>query len=114
MKDYQTTRDAAVLPMYEFTTELATLQPPSPELAALLGALPGDQQAMDGFCRVGGRCRLARRLLRRAERRRHPGARGRQGREIRVTPAGHWQAWGTSTSRTCPCCSRTAGCCWTT
>jgi len=52
MKDYQTTRDAAVLPMYEFTTELATLQPPSPELATLLGAMPGDQQAMDGFCRV--------------------------------------------------------------
>jgi 2-polyprenyl-6-methoxyphenol hydroxylase-like FAD-dependent oxidoreductase len=52
MKDYQTVRDAAVLPMYEFTTEIATLEPPSPELAALLGAMPGDQQAMDGFCRM--------------------------------------------------------------
>ena len=52
MKDYQTARDAAVLPMYEFTTEIATLEPPSPELATLLGALPGDQQAMDGFCRM--------------------------------------------------------------
>jgi flavin-dependent dehydrogenase len=52
MKDYQSARDAAVLPMYEFTTEIATLEPPSPELAALLGAMPGDQQAMDGFCRM--------------------------------------------------------------
>ncbi len=52
MKDYQSARDAAVLPMYEFTTEIATLEPPSPELATLLGAMPGDQQAMDGFCRM--------------------------------------------------------------
>ena len=52
MKDYQTARDAAVLPMYEFTTEIATLEPPSPELATLLGAMPGDQAAMDGFCRM--------------------------------------------------------------
>jgi 2-polyprenyl-6-methoxyphenol hydroxylase-like FAD-dependent oxidoreductase len=52
MKDYQTARDAAVLPMYEFTTEIATLAPPSPELATLLGAMPGDQPAMDGFCRM--------------------------------------------------------------
>ena len=52
MKDYQAARDAAVLPMYEFTTEIARLEPPSPELATLLGAMPGDQQAMDGFCRM--------------------------------------------------------------
>jgi hypothetical protein len=52
MKDYQTARDTAVLPMYEFTAEIATLEPPSPELATLLGAMPGDQQAMDGFCRM--------------------------------------------------------------
>jgi 2-polyprenyl-6-methoxyphenol hydroxylase-like FAD-dependent oxidoreductase len=52
MKDYQTARDAAVLPMYEFTTEIARLEPPSPELATLLGAMPGDQDAMDGFCRM--------------------------------------------------------------
>ena len=52
MKDYQTARDAAVLPIFEFTTEIATLQPPSPELATLLGAMPGDQEAMDGFCRM--------------------------------------------------------------
>ena len=52
MKDYQSARDAAVLPMYDFTTEIATLEPPSPELATLLGAMSGDQQAMDGFCRM--------------------------------------------------------------
>ena len=39
-----------------------------------------------------------RRVLRRVERRRDPGPRRRQGRENRVTPAGHWQAWVTSTS----------------
>jgi 2-polyprenyl-6-methoxyphenol hydroxylase-like FAD-dependent oxidoreductase len=52
MKDYQSTRDAAVLPMYGFTTQLATLSPPPPELAALMVAMQGDQQAMDGFVRV--------------------------------------------------------------
>ena len=52
MKDYQSTRDAAVLPMYGFTTQLATLSPPSPELAGLLVAVQGDQEAMDGFVRV--------------------------------------------------------------
>ena len=52
MADYQTARDRQVLPMYEFTTELATLEPPPPELQALLAAMPGNQDAMDGFARV--------------------------------------------------------------
>jgi 2-polyprenyl-6-methoxyphenol hydroxylase-like FAD-dependent oxidoreductase len=52
MKDYQSARDAAVLPMYGFTTELATLAPPPPERVHLLAALQGDQEAMDGFVRV--------------------------------------------------------------
>jgi 2-polyprenyl-6-methoxyphenol hydroxylase-like FAD-dependent oxidoreductase len=52
MKDYQATRDAAVLPMYELTTELARLEPPAPEFAAALGAMAGDRAAMDGFARV--------------------------------------------------------------
>jgi hypothetical protein len=52
MKDYRSARDAAVLPMYEFTTELARLQPPTPEFAAALGAMAGDRAAMDGFVRV--------------------------------------------------------------
>jgi 2-polyprenyl-6-methoxyphenol hydroxylase-like FAD-dependent oxidoreductase len=52
MKDYQSTRDAAVLPMYGFTTELATLAPPPPERVRLLAAMQGDQPAQDGFVRV--------------------------------------------------------------
>ena len=52
MKEYQSARDQQVLPMYELTTELATLEPPPPELQQLLGAMPGDQDAMDGFARM--------------------------------------------------------------
>jgi 2-polyprenyl-6-methoxyphenol hydroxylase-like FAD-dependent oxidoreductase len=52
MGHYQTARDAHVLPMYEFTTELATLEPPPPMLQQLLQAMRGNQEAMDGFARV--------------------------------------------------------------
>jgi 2-polyprenyl-6-methoxyphenol hydroxylase-like FAD-dependent oxidoreductase len=52
MGDYQRTRDEHVLPMYEFTTQLATLQPPPPEMQQLLGAVYGNQQAMDGFAQM--------------------------------------------------------------
>jgi flavin-dependent dehydrogenase len=52
MDEYQSTRDEHVLPMYEFTTQLATLEPPPPELEQLLGAVHGNQDAMDGFARV--------------------------------------------------------------
>jgi flavin-dependent dehydrogenase len=52
MNDYQSTRDAHVLPMFEFTCQLATLEPPPPEMQALLGAVHGNQEAMDGFARV--------------------------------------------------------------
>lgn len=45
-------RDAHVLPIYEFTTQLATLAPPPPELQHLLGTLPGSQPAMDDFVSV--------------------------------------------------------------
>jgi hypothetical protein len=40
------------LPMYEFTTQLATLEPPPPELQQLLGAMHRNQDAMNGFARV--------------------------------------------------------------
>lgn len=49
---YQATRDTHVLPMFEFTCQLATLEPPPPELQQLLGAVHGNQEAMDAFCRV--------------------------------------------------------------
>jgi len=52
MAEYQATRDAHVLPMFEFTCQLATLEPPPPEMQHLLGAVHGNQEAMDGFARV--------------------------------------------------------------
>jgi 2-polyprenyl-6-methoxyphenol hydroxylase-like FAD-dependent oxidoreductase len=52
MGDYQSTRDEHVLPMFEFTCQLATLEPPPPEMQQLLGAMHGNQEAMDGFARV--------------------------------------------------------------
>ena len=52
MAAYQQARDARVLPMYEFTTQLATLEAPPPELQQLLGAICGNQDAMDAFVSV--------------------------------------------------------------
>jgi hypothetical protein len=52
MGEYQSTRDEHVLPMFDFTTQLATLEPPPPEMQQLLGAVHGNQEAMDGFARV--------------------------------------------------------------
>ncbi|MGE0869075.1 MAG: NAD(P)/FAD-dependent oxidoreductase [Kofleriaceae bacterium] len=52
MASYQTTRDARSLGMYELTCQIAAMQPPPPEMQALLGAVHGNQAAMDGFCRV--------------------------------------------------------------
>jgi len=49
MSRYQAERDAATLPMYEFTTQLAMLEPPPPEMQELLGAMTGNQPAMDAF-----------------------------------------------------------------
>jgi flavin-dependent dehydrogenase len=52
MGDYQRVRDEEVLPIYEFTTQLATLEPPPPEMQQLLGAVAGSQEAMDDFASV--------------------------------------------------------------
>jgi 2-polyprenyl-6-methoxyphenol hydroxylase-like FAD-dependent oxidoreductase len=52
MADYQQTRDEHALPMYEFTTMLAMLEPPPPEMQQLLGAVAASQEAMDGFARL--------------------------------------------------------------
>ena len=52
MGGYQAARDAQVLPMYEFTCQLATLEPPPAEMQHLLAAIPGNQDAMDGFART--------------------------------------------------------------
>jgi hypothetical protein len=52
MAEHQSARDDHVLPFYEFTTQIAALEPPTPELAQLLGAVHGNHEAMDGFVRV--------------------------------------------------------------
>ena len=52
MSGYQAARDEHALPMYEFTTQLATLQPPPEELRHLLAAVHGNQEAMDSFART--------------------------------------------------------------
>jgi 2-polyprenyl-6-methoxyphenol hydroxylase-like FAD-dependent oxidoreductase len=52
LAEYQTARDEHVLPMYELTAELASLEPPVPELQKILEAVHGNQDAMDGFARV--------------------------------------------------------------
>jgi 2-polyprenyl-6-methoxyphenol hydroxylase-like FAD-dependent oxidoreductase len=52
MGEYQRVRDAHVRAMYEFTCQVATMEPPPPEMERLLAAIHGNQQAMDGFVRV--------------------------------------------------------------
>jgi flavin-dependent dehydrogenase len=52
MSGYHQTRDARVLPIYEFTTQLATLEMPPPEMQQLLGAVHGNREAMDAFVSV--------------------------------------------------------------
>jgi flavin-dependent dehydrogenase len=52
MADYQRVRDEHVLPMYEFTCQLATLEPPPAEMQNLIGAIRDRQQAMDAFARM--------------------------------------------------------------
>lgn len=52
MDAYQWRRDARVKPMYDFTCQLATLEPPPPEMQQLLGAIHGKQKAMDAFARM--------------------------------------------------------------
>ena len=38
--------------MFELTCQLATLQPPPPEMQQLLGAIRGNQKAMDAFAQM--------------------------------------------------------------
>ena len=52
MADWQQERDAAVMPMYEVTSQIATLEPPPPEMRELHAAMHGNQEAMDGFASV--------------------------------------------------------------
>jgi flavin-dependent dehydrogenase len=49
MAAYQAARDANALPVYDFTTELDTLQAPPDEVQQLLGAIQGHPDGMDAF-----------------------------------------------------------------
>lgn len=46
---HEAARNERVRPMYEFTSQLATLEPPPPEMRALFGALHGNQDATNAF-----------------------------------------------------------------
>ncbi|MET0212736.1 MAG: NAD(P)/FAD-dependent oxidoreductase [Vicinamibacterales bacterium] len=46
---HETARNERVRPMYQFTTELAALEPPPPEMRALFAALRGNQEATNAF-----------------------------------------------------------------
>ncbi len=52
MGKYQRDRDEHALPMYEFTCQLATMQPPPPEMQQMIGAIHGNQKAMDAFAQM--------------------------------------------------------------
>ena len=52
MGEYQRTRDTRVKAMYEFTCQLATLEPPPPEMQQLFVAVHGNKKAMDEFARM--------------------------------------------------------------
>ena len=52
MAAYQSARDRHALPFYEFTCQIATLEPPPPELQKIFAAVHGNQEAMDAFARM--------------------------------------------------------------
>ena len=85
------TRDARVKAMYDFTCELATLEPPPPELQALLAAA-SRQPGGDGRLRADERRdHLPRRVLRAGERRCHHGR--RLGRHVNGRQPGLPPGW---------------------
>jgi hypothetical protein len=52
LADHQRRRDAAIGPMYDFTTDLAAFNPPRPADQQLLAALHGRQAEIDRFLGV--------------------------------------------------------------
>jgi flavin-dependent dehydrogenase len=52
MSAYHHARDAHALAIYEFTTQLATLEAPPAEMQQLLGAVHGNREAMDSFVSI--------------------------------------------------------------
>ena len=49
LADYEQRRNAAVMPIYEFTYQLAGLEPPPPEMQQLFAALQHDQEQTNRF-----------------------------------------------------------------
>ena len=52
MAAYQQARDDQVLPIYEFTTQLATMEAPPAEMQQLLGTMRANQAAIDDFASI--------------------------------------------------------------
>ncbi|HKE63379.1 MAG TPA: NAD(P)/FAD-dependent oxidoreductase [Micromonosporaceae bacterium] len=52
MAAHHTRRDAQVMPIYEFTSDMAMLEPPPPEMQQLIAQIHGNQAAMDAFVSV--------------------------------------------------------------
>jgi flavin-dependent dehydrogenase len=52
MAEWHRTRDEHAMPLFEFTTNLATLEPPPPEMQQLLAAVHGNEKAMNDFVSV--------------------------------------------------------------
>jgi 2-polyprenyl-6-methoxyphenol hydroxylase-like FAD-dependent oxidoreductase len=49
---YQSARDNRAMPVYEMTLGIASLQPPDPQMVALVSAIAGHPDAMDAFARL--------------------------------------------------------------
>ena len=100
--EYQQRRDERVLPMYQFTGQLADLAaPPPPEMRQLLGAIAGNQKAMDGFASMFAGALPVPELLQRCAHR-IPGPRGHGGAPITAPhDTGAARAWhSTAPTRT--------------
>jgi 2-polyprenyl-6-methoxyphenol hydroxylase-like FAD-dependent oxidoreductase len=52
MEECRRLRDEHAFPIYEFTCQLATLEPPPPEMQQVIGTIYGDQPAMDRFVQM--------------------------------------------------------------
>lgn len=52
MGAYQRQRDEHAMPMFEFTCQLARMEPPPPQMQQLFGAMVGKQKAMDAFAQM--------------------------------------------------------------
>lgn len=56
MARYQRDRDQRVTPIFHLTCQLATCEPPPPEVQKIFGAVAGNQEHMDAFARMNGGC----------------------------------------------------------